>query len=650
MKDPYRYFRVEARELVDGLSRDVLALEGDPGGREEITARLLRLAHTLKGAARVVGQAEIADEAHALEGAIAAGAGADELLARVDTITARLSSVAPAPESQDASREGGAARGPAPASTPISGPAPEDATHVDLDAVDLLLESLQDARGEVGALGRAAARLDELGRRGEARSAIQGALRSLSHEIGGAVAALDGDLTRLGARAHEVRLVPASTLFGPLARAARDAARVLGKRVVFEARGGDNHLDGRVLSLVRSALLHVVKNAVDHGIEGETERSERGKPPAGRIELEVSRRGHRISFACRDDGRGIDVEALQRCAAGRTVKADGDATQLVFAPGLSTRAEVTPISGRGIGLDAVRDIAARLKGEVSVQSEPGQGAVFVVTVPVSLSSMPVLVVGAGELCAAIPLDAVRRVQRLEIGAVARLGEREAVLHAGRPVPLLRLEAWVSAGAEAPAEPRSAVIVEAERSLAAVGVDRVLGASHVVLQPIAAITGALPALGALLDSDGVPVPVLDPAALVAAASAARSRPGRAAAPPKSVLVIDDSLTTRMLEQSILSSAGYHVDAVSSAEEGLELARVTSYDLFVVDVEMPGMDGFAFVAQTKAEPALSAVPSIIVSSRASDADKRRGAVAGARAYMVKSEFAEEGFLELVRGLVR
>jgi two-component system chemotaxis sensor kinase CheA len=623
VKDPYRYFRIEAREIADALSLGVLELEGEPHDRAPIVERLLRHAHTLKGAARVVGLSEIASLAHALEDALAAaGDGpADALLAHVDAISAKLDALSPAP-------------GPAGADPP---PREEEpwAAGLDLDAVDRLLDTLQDARRRLGALRRAAARARE----------IDGGIAA---EIGGAAASLSADLDRIGEHAHALRLVPASAMFAQLERAARDAARELDKRVAFEAKGGEHHLDGRVLARVRDALLQVVKNAVDHGIEDEGERASAGKPLAGRILLEVTRAGHRVTFTCRDDGRGIDVEAVRRSAAARAAAPEGDAALLVFEAGVSTRSSVTALSGRGVGLDVAREIATQLHGEVAVASEPGRGAAFSITVPVSLSSLPVLGVRAGDLVAAIPLDAVRRTMRVAPGDVSVVGDREVTVALGSALPFLRLADWAGAAPEDAAAPRIAVVVAAPRGLAAIGVDRLLGAEHAILQPVPAIAGQTPALGASLDEAGVPRPVLDPAALVAAAAALRRVKVAERAPERRVLVIDDSLTTRMLEQSILESAGYHVDTASSGEEGLTMAHAAPYDVFIVDVEMPGMDGFSFVARTQEDPALRDVPAIVVSSRGARADQRRGAEAGARAYVVKEEFVEESFLELVREL--
>jgi two-component system, chemotaxis family, sensor kinase CheA len=618
VKDRYRYFRTEAGELAMEMAKGVLDLDGEGADREAVIARLLRAAHTLKGAARIVGEAEIAALAHAFEDAVTAPGGAPDvgaLLTQVDAISDRVAALGSGPREPVTTR-------------PVAAPR-LDPTHV-----ELALEAIQDAR-------RAAQ---------GARREILALCPESARPLDAALDSLDADLGRAEARAHDLCLVPASTIFSQLERAARSAARSLDKRISFEARGADLRLDATVISLVRDALLHVVQNAVDHGIESHAERVAAGKPPVGTIALHVTRRGHRASFTCRDDGRGIDVTAVERAAGSRppgSRRSGGPrrASELVFEPGLSTRSEVTPLSGRGVGLDAVREIVARLHGEVAVESAPGRGATFTITVPVSLSSMPVLVVAAHGAHAAIPIEAVRDCFSISGGSLVDVDDRELALHGGHAVPLLRLGPWLDPDAPpSGARARVGVEIEARVGRAALGVDHLVCAKQVVALPISPLAGPLPLLGAALDPGAPPTLVLDPEGVVVAARRA-PRPAR-----RRVLVIDDSLTSRTLEQSILASAGFEVEVAASAEEGLEKARASPYDLFVVDVEMEGVDGFSFVAMTKADPSLSGTPSIIVSSRGSAADKQRGAECGARAWVVKSELAEDGFLDLCKSLSR
>jgi two-component system chemotaxis sensor kinase CheA len=303
-------------------------------------------------------------------------------------------------------------------------------------------------------------------------------------------------------------------------------------------------------------------------------------------------------------------------------------------------------------LDVVREAASRLGGEVTVRTEARSGTSIEILVPVSLSSLDALLVEAGNQAAAIPLESVRRTLRLSPTDVARTAEGESIVFEGKVIPFAPLARALRAGAATLSTPRarSAVVVEGRGAMAALGVDRMLGTERLVLRPLPEWTPADPVLaGTSLDAEGNPQIVLDPDALVAEAS--RSEAATQATPTlrPPILVIDDSLTTRMLEQSILESAGYEVDLATSAEEALEKARRRRYALFLVDVEMPGMDGFAFVERTRIDRTLRGVPAILVTSRASPEDRRRGEEVGARAYIVKSEFDQADLLERIRKLV-
>jgi two-component system, chemotaxis family, sensor kinase CheA len=377
------------------------------------------------------------------------------------------------------------------------------------------------------------------------------------------------------------------------------------------------------------------------------------------VTLEVRRRGNRVSFACRDDGRGVDLEAVRRVAQRRGLLSaetqqlgPEDVLRLLLKGGISTSGTVTEVSGRGIGLDIVREAANRLGGEVSVRTEARTGTTLEIAVPVSLSSLDALVVEAGDQAAAIPLDAVRRTVRVSAADVVRTAEGESILFDGKVIPFAPLAHPLCARTTASPTPRawSAVVVESGGALAAVGVDRLLGTENVVLRPLPKLTPADPLMaGASLDAEGNPQVVLAPQALVAAVHHLGTEVEAAPALRPPILVIDDSLTTRMLEQSILELAGYEVDLATSGEEALEKARRRRYALFLVDVEMPGMDGFAFITQTRADPELRKVPAVLVTSRSSPEDRQRGETVGAQAYIVKSEFDQTALVERIRTLV-
>jgi len=675
--DPYKYFRIEARELLEGLNRGVLDLErGIHDG--ELVARLLRLAHTLKGAARVVKQPAIADAAHTVEDALAPHRGApgpvprgwaEEVLGYLDTIETRLTALDRPVEERP----------------PVVASASEEAfttVRVEIAEMDSLLEGLSEAcvrlaalRDDLGALARLRRVAGILHDRVQARAGLAGARDtgtgpSALEELGGSLATVQRSLAARLDASHEqllhvrdavsnLRLVPAASLSGALQRAVRDAAQSVARRVEFELRGGEVRLDPHVLAALRDALLHVVRNSVAHGVEPEAERVAAGKPAAGRVQVDVERRGNRVVFACRDDGRGIDVEAVRRAAVQRGLLSApasdslsaAEVIRLILEGGVTTSKDVTQVSGRGIGLDVVRETAARLKGEVTVLTEAGVGTTVEVSVPVSLSLLAALAVDAAGV-ALLPLDAVRETLRLADRDVARSAGGDRILYDGQPVPFLPLaDALGRPAASHPhGRPWSVVVVRSGSALVALGVERLLGITHVVVRPLPALAVADPVVAcASIDADGGPQLMLDPAGIVAAATGNRPLAAEVAEPSRlPVLVVDDSLTTRMLEQSILESAGYEVDLASSAEEALVKARARRYGMFLVDVEMPGIDGFEFVGRTRTDPALRDVPAILITSRTSAEDRRRGAEAGARDYIAKSEFDQGRLLERIREL--
>ncbi len=681
-KDQYKYFRIEAREILEGLNQAVLELER--GGRgKDLVGRLLRLAHTLKGASRVVKQPGIAELAHAIEDAFGPyreGHGAipqectNQTLGMLDAIAAKVAALdSPSVEAKSETGQ--------PASEEFF-----ETVRVEIEEMDRLLDGVSEASVQLTALRREVATLERArqlagnlleaaalqlksegngtgwiaaGTRARATAEeLRNQLERLGRNLASGIDQVESEFAQVRDATNRLRLLPAATLFASLERAVRDAAQSLHKEVLFESFGGEHRLDAHVLAALRDALPHVARNAVAHGIESPQERAAAGKPREGRVELRVERRGNRVAFICSDDGRGIDVGAVRRVAVRRGLVAPLDAAslgleeavQIIMKGGVTTRAAVDEVSGRGIGLDVVRETAARLKGDVSVRSETGRGTSVEICVPVSLSSLAVLEVDAGGTIAALPLDAVRQTMRVADRDIARSAEKDSIVYEGKVIPFLALPRALRKKTLADAKRRfwSAVVLEASSGMAAIGVDRLLGTTSVVMRPLPALTEAEAVIaGASLNAEGHPQLVLDAEGLVATACLGRAPvPEVALAKRPCVLIVDDSLTTRMLEQSILESAGYEVDVATSGEEGLAKARDKQYGLFLVDVEMPGMDGFEFVTHTRADARLSTAPAILVTSRNAPDDRRRGEQAGARGYIVKGEFDQGHLLRMIR----
>jgi two-component system chemotaxis sensor kinase CheA len=548
-----------------------------------------------------------------------------------------------------------------------------------IDEMDMLLDGVSEAGVQLAALRRgistlqrgrrltqlleeqwAAPRAERMGssapKLGSMIAELRGVAESLHRDFSDGVEQLDRELAQVREAAERLRLLPASFMFVSLERAARDAGQSLGKRIAFVTSGGDVRLDAQVFGVVQSALVQAVRNAVAHGVESTAEREAVGKPAAGRVSVEVRRRGHQAVFVCRDDGRGIDLTAVRRAVEAKGLR-PADAAQLgteellrrLLGGGLSTSRAVTQLAGRGIGLDVVREAAARLRGEVSIRTDKGLGTTLEIVVPVSLAAVDALIVEAGGRTVAIPLDAVRRTLRVAVDDLAQSAQGASIVFEGRVVPFAPLERALRRTTQSRnvAQVWSVVVVEGANALAAVGVERLRGTRNLVLRPLPEFTPGDPVVaGASLDAEGHPQLVLDPQGLVE--HVCRAGPLLAAkhSARAPILVVDDSLTTRMLEQSILESAGYEVDLASSGEEGLERARGRRYALFLVDVEMPGMDGFTFIERARKDPNLRDIPAILVTSRASPEDRQRGQRVGARAYIVKGEFDQTDLLEKIR----
>jgi two-component system chemotaxis sensor kinase CheA len=682
--DPYRYFRVEAKELLDELTKGALHLDKGVSPASSAT-EMLRHAHTLKGAARIVRQRKIADHAHAIEEVLDPFRDSSDAMPRdrLDAILGLLDDIGtlikqlPFPDTV------------ATVTSERSQPETSARTiRAEIGEIDVLLDGVGEAHARLGALQNdlhgiervrelasyvvsqlAAPRGLEKGHRVNSENSQR--LQSVASELLGAVTtfelAVSGDSEQLDRELGDIRdgierlrLVPVSVLFTDLERAARDAAHAQAKRVVFEGHGGEVRLDVHLLTAAQGALQHIVRNAVVHGIEPEDERRAIGKPSDGRVTLEVVRRGRNVVFACRDDGRGIDLDAVRDSARRKGLLVDDSATldsselmRLLLKGGISTSGAVTELSGRGIGLDVVRDFAERAGGEVTVTTETGKGTSVNLEVPLSLASFEALAVESDGITVLIPLDSVVQTVRVDSEEIRASVHSETLTHDGIVYPFLHLSETLSDKTVAPRihGDCSVVITSGSSGAVAIGVHRLLGTSNVVVRPLPSFLSVSSIVsGVWLDAEGNPQLVLDSDGLVSRAQRNEHQVRREADVPSldPILVIDDSLTTRMLEQSILESASYSVEVASSAEEGLVKARSKRYLLFLVDVEMPGMDGFAFIEQTKADPMLRDIPAILVTSRSAPEDLQRGIDVGAGAFVTKGEFDQGKLLERIKEL--
>ena len=470
-------------------------------------------------------------------------------------------------------------------------------------------------------------------------------------------------LNQLQELALHARMIPVMSLAPRLRRAVRDLARETGKEVRFETRGEDAEIDRGVLERLADPLLHLVRNAVDHGVESPEERRLHGKPAEGTIRLHAMQLGSEVVIAVSDDGRGIDVGRVRE-AAGRTDSTakemdDEAALYLIFRSGLTTATKITGVSGRGVGLDAVRASLNAVRGRIEVRSDPGMGTEFRIAVPITMATLRCLVINAGGQAYAIPLQSVRAV--LPPQPSAQVGGRPMTMLDGRPVPISSLASVLGTGNGNGASGPSVVLAGLTRSHA-FRVDDLVDQRDVVVKGLGELVPRLPAVaGAGVQPDGSILLVLEAAGLIERArrmdsgdrsQEAASGGGHDEAVPQrtaSILVVDDALTVRELQRSIFENAGYHVRVAVNGEEALVEISHQRPDLVLTDVQMPRMDGFELTEAIRKQPALASLPVIILTSRGSDEVRRRGLDVGADGYIVKSGFDQSALLSAVERLL-
>lgn len=716
-------FVEELEQQLRGMSGDLLELEANPADADRLRS-VFRAAHTLKGAARAAGFPAIESACEAAEtllsqarsGALTLNAAhfsrllatadaledaADRLrhgrsledapisaLAGGDTPVRRTAPAAPAPSPSPS-------RGPDTRAGP-SQPAPASSAatarvRVDMEQLDALLASAGEL---LSATRRVADRRRQMGDLQEEATRCVAAFRRMTRRANGgvdaaaarSVAELEQGLTRLleqiralaGKSQREARLLgrlagdldgtmrrlrmrPFSDACEQLPRVIRDVGASGGKQVRLEIGGGEVAADRAVLDAVREALLHLVRNAVDHGIEPPRVRRERDKPETGTVRVAAELRGDRLLVVVEDDGAGLDLGAIRahRERTGHpTPETDAELTRLLFEGGVTTRMEATAISGRGVGLDAVRAAVERVRGRVDVSWEEGRGTRFTLDLPLSLAALRALFVGVGDQVIAFPTADVERLLSVGPDRLARIDGRDVVTGGDGPIPLVSLAEVL--GPPFPPllarEPLAVVQLSAGGRRLAVAVDELLSEQEVIVRPVHPLPRRPAHLAGLaILGEGRLAVVLEPRALIRAAmdapaAAVAAAPAReAAAVKRTIVVADDSITTRALEESILQAAGYRVLTAADGAEAWRLVREHGCDLVVSDVEMPRMDGFQLCEAIRASKRFSELPVVLVTALESPQDRARGLEVGADAYIPKSSFDQQRLLDSIARLI-
>ncbi len=501
--------------------------------------------------------------------------------------------------------------------------------------------------------------------------------RTAESEQRALAAMLDGLLDDI----KQVLMLPTATLFEWMPKLVRDLARDSGKRVDLRISGESLEIDRRVLDQLKVPLMHLLRNAVDHGIETPAERRLAGKPESGTISVDaVAQSNNTVLLSIRDDGRGAAPEQLkQRAAKLGLVHAealarmdDAAALALMFESGLSTSAILTDVSGRGLGLAIVREHIERLGGRVSAERTAPNGICFRLTLPTRLANFHGLLLTQSEQHFVMPSAQVDSVLRIKPTDIKTVENRATVLLSGQVVPLVPLAGLMGLASVAPAPrhpaasadtPLTAVVVNGSGRRVAFVVDAVLGGRDVLVRALGPQLRRVRHLsGATILGSGQVVPILNPADLLKAAYLAPPPPPAihtktqktpdefaAVADSKAILVVEDSITSRALLKNILETAGYRVSCAVDGLDGLTTLHSDTFDLVVSDVEMPRMDGYALTQRIRGDTKLAELPVILVTALDTREHKERGIEVGANAYIVKSSFDQSNLLDAIRRLV-
>jgi two-component system sensor histidine kinase and response regulator WspE len=725
-------FRVEAEAQTQTLNSGLLALEREPASPSHLES-LMRAAHSLKGAARIVGVSTAVTVAHAMEDCFVAAQKGELTLgqAQIDLLlggTDLLSRIAHTPENEMAKWEttgeieiflaklataalpGSELTAPSSPTANVSSTAPatEAAGNIDrvlrvtADHLNRLLglagESLVEARW-LDPFARSLLRLkrmqQEVGKTVEAlRESLAGLplseraqthLATLGEKsaecrqfLGARLTELEmfdrrsGNLShRLYDEALALRMRPFIDSAQNFPRMIRDVGRSLAKEVRLEIIGEQTQVDRDILEKLEAPLNHLLRNAADHGIEFPEERVAAGKPREGTIWLEARHSAGMLLITVRDDGRGIDIEAVRRAVVARQLTneetaakmSDAELLEFLFLPGFTMKPEVTEISGRGVGLDVVQVTMKQLRGTLRTTSDPGRGTTIQLQLPLTLSVLRALVVEIAGEPYGIPLAAITRTLKLPKDSIEALEGRPHFDFEGQRVGLVTAHQVFEKGSQPVPGDEMPVVVVGERSNRyGLVVDRFLGERELVVQPLDARLGKVKDIsaGALTD-DGTPLLIIDVEDLVrsveklsaagrldgvqgngsSAASETRAR--------KRVLVVDDSLTVRELERKLLESRGYEVEIAVDGMDGWNAIRTGNHDLVITDIDMPRLDGIELVSLIRRDPNLKTKPVMIVSYKDREEDRVRGLEAGADYYLTKGSFHDESLISSVADLI-
>jgi chemotaxis protein histidine kinase CheA len=462
-----------------------------------------------------------------------------------------------------------------------------------------------------------------------------------------------------------LRMLPISTILDTYPRYVYELSTELGKKIRLVIEGKENEIDKNIIETLQDVFLHMVRNSIDHGIETPEERRAAEKDETGQLVISCSRESGSMKIVVSDDGKGIDHESIRKKAVDSGYVTEAAAASLskedligfIFQSGFSTAQMVSSISGRGVGMDAVRSHIERLKGSIIVDTAKGKGTTFTIMVPLSIAALMGFPCTAGNMKFIIPANFVDTILLIKPEEIITVVDRPEIKYQDRIIKLYYLEQIlgiqsVSAGKDSTV---FVVIIHVYDDIIALVVDSVSNMRSVILKPVPSFMETMGVFsGIVLSEDYEMVSALHIPTIIKLAKKIKGidlkkRDFEYKKHRKAILVVDDSLPTREIESEILRTEGYAVDAAANGAEALKAAKNRRYDLICTDLNMPQMDGFMLTDNIRKNEDLSTIPIIVISSRESEEDQKRAAMLGASRYIVKNSFNNHNLLAAVRELI-
>lgn len=748
-------FKIEFEENIQVLNSELLRLEQN-NADSEVAARMMRVAHTMKGSARMIGLSGVVTLAHFFEDMLGAVKGGEAVLARADfdrmyraldiikdlvqeavtgvplsydfnTESERVLTPPEEPlltdpieggtnQSEDGSGETAAFP---PGVVPLESMPDERVVNSPSQSQNFIIDSIRVPAAKLDTLMNLSAELTisklQLTLRQRALESLTGMLEesfrdvreiesilrsmqragdsSLADQFAITSRLIDRfesasaemlqisdnfteDNSRLDFVAYRfeevvrtLRMLRLSNIFNLYPRMVRDISAEMGKEVEFVVEGGEITADKKILEEMRDPLMHMIRNAIDHGIESPSEREAAGKPGTGKISLSASQTASNIRIILEDDGKGLDTGEITAVALKKGLIAQNDVEklshqqkqQLIFSPGFSTSRIITDVSGRGVGMEVVQANIEKLKGKISIESEKGKGTRFIIDLPLSLATLRVMIASINGYPYAVPSDFIETTILVDREDIFTMEGKETVVYSGEPLSIVRLSdvLGIQIDDNSTIRPKNqkieSIVISSQGERVAFMVDSLIDEQEVLVKPPGMMLRKVRNVsGSTILGTGEVCVVLNPNDLLRSVSmistvTAVSLNGTNETVRKRILLVEDSITTRTQEKRILEANGYEVVTAVDGLDGHQKLLAEEFDAVVSDVEMPNMDGLTLTETIRKEKKYAALPVILVTSLSTDEQKKRGLDAGANAYITKSGFDQTILIETLERLI-